>query len=113
MSVSVDGVPRYRFAVSTGRAGHGTPNGTYHPQHLAASWFSKLYYNSPMHAGRIDAPLADHTAKRPRLDPALGRACLDRVEIMRDVHVPERDRQGPRRLAGHQREWDAVGSRQM
>ena len=49
MSVSVDGVPRYRFAVSTGRAGYGTPNGTYHPQHLAASWFSKLsYYNSPM-----------------------------------------------------------------
>jgi len=32
MSVSVDGVPRYRFAVSTGRAGYGTPNGTYHPQ---------------------------------------------------------------------------------
>jgi hypothetical protein len=24
------------------------PNGTYHPQRLAASWFSKLYYNSPM-----------------------------------------------------------------
>jgi L,D-transpeptidase catalytic domain len=48
MSVSVDGVPRYRLAVSTGRAGYGTPNGTYHPQRLAASWFSKLYYNSPM-----------------------------------------------------------------
>jgi hypothetical protein len=37
MSVSVDGVPRYRFAVSTGRAGYGTPNGTYHPQRLAFS----------------------------------------------------------------------------
>ena len=48
MAVSVDGVPRYRFVVSTGRAGYGTPNGTYHPQRLAASWFSKLYYNSPM-----------------------------------------------------------------
>jgi lipoprotein-anchoring transpeptidase ErfK/SrfK len=48
MSVSVDGVSRYRFAVSTGRAGYGTPNGTYHPERLAASWFSKLYYNSPM-----------------------------------------------------------------
>src|SRR5689334_10075161 len=48
MAVSVDGVPRYRFAVSTGRAGYGTPNGTYHPQRLATSWFSKLYYNSPM-----------------------------------------------------------------
>jgi hypothetical protein len=30
------------------RAERGTPNGTYHPQRLAASWFSKLYYNSPM-----------------------------------------------------------------
>ena len=29
MSVAVDRVPRYRFAVSTGRAGYGTPNGTY------------------------------------------------------------------------------------
>jgi len=48
MSVSVDGVPRYLFAVSTGRAGYGTPNGTYHPQRLETSWFSKLYYNSPM-----------------------------------------------------------------
>ena len=48
MSVSVDGVPRYWFAVSTGRAGYGTPNGTYHPQRLETSWFSKLYYNSPM-----------------------------------------------------------------
>jgi hypothetical protein len=48
MSVSVDGVPRYRFAVSTGRAGYGTPSGTYHPERLAASWFLKLYYNSPM-----------------------------------------------------------------
>jgi hypothetical protein len=28
MSISVDGVPRYRFAVSTGRAGYGTPSGT-------------------------------------------------------------------------------------
>ena len=42
MSVSVDGVPRYRFTVSTGRAGYGTPNGSYHPQRLAASWFSIL-----------------------------------------------------------------------
>lgn len=48
MRVSVDGVPRYQFRVSTGRPGYGTPNGTFHPQRLAATWFSKLYYNSPM-----------------------------------------------------------------
>jgi len=48
MSVSVDGVSRHEFSVSTGRAGYGTPNGTYHPQWMAKSWFSKEYYNSPM-----------------------------------------------------------------
>src|SRR5262249_8921865 len=48
MSVSVDGVPRYHWTVSTGRAGYGTPNGTYHPQRLEKSWFSREYYNSPM-----------------------------------------------------------------
>jgi hypothetical protein len=48
MTVYVDGTPRYQFAVSTGRAGYGTPNGAYHPQHLERTWFSKEYYNSPM-----------------------------------------------------------------
>jgi L,D-transpeptidase-like protein len=48
MSVAVDGEPRYEWAVSTGRAGYGTPNGTYHPQRLERTWFSKKYYDSPM-----------------------------------------------------------------
>jgi len=48
MSVAVDGQTRYTFPVSTGRAGYGTPNGTYHPERLARTWFSKQYYNSPM-----------------------------------------------------------------
>ena len=48
MDVSVDGVPRYSWAVSTGRAGYGTPSGTYRPQRLEKSWFSREYYNSPM-----------------------------------------------------------------
>jgi lipoprotein-anchoring transpeptidase ErfK/SrfK len=48
MTVSVDGAPRYRFTVSTGRPGHGTPSGTFHPQRMELSWFSKEYYNSPM-----------------------------------------------------------------
>jgi hypothetical protein len=48
MSVAVDGTQRFSFAVSTGRAGYGTPNGTYHPERLARTWFSKKYYNSPM-----------------------------------------------------------------
>jgi L,D-transpeptidase catalytic domain len=48
MTVMVDGVPRYEFAVSTGRAGYGTPSGRYRPQRLERTWFSRAYYNSPM-----------------------------------------------------------------
>ena len=48
MTVSVDGSPRYHFAVSTGRPGLGTPSGTFHPQRMEPTWFSKEYYNSPM-----------------------------------------------------------------
>jgi lipoprotein-anchoring transpeptidase ErfK/SrfK len=48
MSMSVDGVPRYMWRVSTGRGGYGTPSGVFRPQMLARSWFSRKYYNSPM-----------------------------------------------------------------
>jgi hypothetical protein len=48
MTVSVGGSTRHVFAVSTGRAGFGTPNGHFRPQRLARTWFSKKYYNSPM-----------------------------------------------------------------
>ena len=48
MDVVVDGIRRFRWPVSTGRGGFGTPSGLYHPQMLARSWFSRRYYNSPM-----------------------------------------------------------------
>jgi lipoprotein-anchoring transpeptidase ErfK/SrfK len=48
MSVSVDGMARYQWRVSTARRGYITPLGSYHPQMLARQWFSRLYYNSPM-----------------------------------------------------------------
>ena len=48
MTVSVNGQPSYRWAVSTARSGYSTPRGVYHPQSLQRSHFSKLYYNSPM-----------------------------------------------------------------
>ena len=48
MEVSVDGMPRYNWRVSTARHGYITPPGTYHPQMMARRWFSRLYYNSPM-----------------------------------------------------------------
>jgi lipoprotein-anchoring transpeptidase ErfK/SrfK len=48
MTVTVDGYVQYVWPISTARAGYNTPNGTYAPQRLEASWFSKEYYNSPM-----------------------------------------------------------------
>ena len=48
IGVSVNGTPRYRWLVSTGRKGYGTPVGTYRPQRLERRWFSRKYYNSPM-----------------------------------------------------------------
>src|SRR6202012_4757542 len=47
-SVSVDGVERYNGPVSTGRDGYGTPSGTFHPQSMMRSYFSRKYYNAPM-----------------------------------------------------------------
>src|SRR5579885_965795 len=48
MNVIVDGAFAYRWPVSTGRPGLGTPAGVYHPRMLARRWFSRKYYNSPM-----------------------------------------------------------------
>jgi lipoprotein-anchoring transpeptidase ErfK/SrfK len=48
MDVIVDGEPRYTWRVSTARPGYITPPGTYHPQMLAARWFSHVYDNAPM-----------------------------------------------------------------
>ena len=48
MAVSVDGMTRYNWPVSTGRSGYGTPSGVYHPQSMARSYFSRKYYNAPM-----------------------------------------------------------------
>ena len=48
MTVVRDGQALYQWAVSTGRAGYGTPSGVFGPQRMARSWFSHAYYNSPM-----------------------------------------------------------------
>jgi lipoprotein-anchoring transpeptidase ErfK/SrfK len=48
MAVSVDGMTRYNWPISTGRSGYSTPSGVYHPQLMARRWFSRKYYNSPM-----------------------------------------------------------------
>jgi len=48
MSVTVDGVERYSWLVSTGRTGHNTPTGDFRPQRMAAVYYSKKYDNAPM-----------------------------------------------------------------
>ncbi|MDI4664999.1 L,D-transpeptidase [Xanthobacter autotrophicus] len=48
MTVSVNGVPRYSWAVSTARRGYVTPTGVYRPQRLYREYYSRKYYNSPM-----------------------------------------------------------------
>ena len=48
MYVSVNGVRKYTWKVSTGRAGYSTPTGTYRPQRLERSWYSRKYDNAPM-----------------------------------------------------------------
>ena len=48
MSVSVDGQPRYAWSVSTGKAGHETPVGTFSPSRLVKDHASKEWDNSPM-----------------------------------------------------------------
>ncbi len=48
MLVTVDGATRYDWAVSTGRPGYDTPNGTYRPNRMDAMHYSKEYENAPM-----------------------------------------------------------------
>jgi lipoprotein-anchoring transpeptidase ErfK/SrfK len=48
MAVSADGAYLYTWPVSTGRPGYGTPAGVFHPQRMAARWYSTVYYNAPM-----------------------------------------------------------------
>lgn len=48
MTVKVDGEVRHVWKVSTGRSGFATPRGSYGPQRMHQTYFSRKYYNSPM-----------------------------------------------------------------
>lgn len=48
MVVTVDGVKRYNWAVSTGKAGYETPSGSYRPFRLEKVYFSKEWDDAPM-----------------------------------------------------------------
>jgi hypothetical protein len=48
MTVSLDGIDRYEWPVSTGRAGYSTPSGTYTATSMNEIWYSKQWDNAPM-----------------------------------------------------------------
>src|SRR5687767_4709180 len=48
MYVTVNGVTRHQWPVSTGRGRFGTPNGVFRPKRLERRWFSRRYYGSPL-----------------------------------------------------------------
>src|SRR5262249_30085373 len=48
MTVSVDGVRKYTWPVSTGRAGYATPSGSFKPFRLEKDHFSKEWDDAPM-----------------------------------------------------------------
>ena len=48
MTVFLDGVQKYDWPVSTGRAGYSTPSGTYTATSMNEVWYSKEWDNSPM-----------------------------------------------------------------
>ncbi|MBV9076924.1 MAG: L,D-transpeptidase, partial [Methylobacteriaceae bacterium] len=48
MTVTVDGVPTFSWAVSTARPGYQTPPGSYRVQRMERMWYSRKYNWSPM-----------------------------------------------------------------
>jgi lipoprotein-anchoring transpeptidase ErfK/SrfK len=48
MTVFLDGVEKYDWPVSTGKAGYSTPSGTYTATSMNEIWYSKQWDNAPM-----------------------------------------------------------------
>jgi lipoprotein-anchoring transpeptidase ErfK/SrfK len=48
MTVFLDGIEKYHWPISTGRAGYSTPTGTYTATSMNEIWYSKQWDNSPM-----------------------------------------------------------------
>jgi hypothetical protein len=48
LSVLLDGAEAYRWTISTGRASHPTPSGTFRPIRFEPDWYSHKYDNAPM-----------------------------------------------------------------
>jgi len=48
MTVALDGVTKYEWPVSTGKAGYSTPSGTYTATSMNEIWYSKEWDSAPM-----------------------------------------------------------------
>ena len=48
MTVFLDGIEKYSWPVSTGKAGYSTPSGTYTATSMNEIWYSKQWDNAPM-----------------------------------------------------------------
>jgi lipoprotein-anchoring transpeptidase ErfK/SrfK len=48
MTVFLDGIRKYEWPVSTGKAGYSTPSGTYTATSMNEIWYSKQWDNAPM-----------------------------------------------------------------
>ncbi|MDP3547128.1 MAG: L,D-transpeptidase [Phreatobacter sp.] len=73
MRVVVDGEHRHTWAVSTGRAGYNTPNGSYRPQRLERQWRSRKYGMAPMpHSIRSYNPIVSPLEIKRHYLPAIG-----------------------------------------
>jgi len=93
MTVSDEWSTIYTFDVSTGRKGHATPTGTFHPIRMHQMWYSSKYENAPMpwsiffHGGyaihgTTDLKHLGHVASHGcvRLDPANAKLLYDLVK---------------------------------
>jgi lipoprotein-anchoring transpeptidase ErfK/SrfK len=66
--VSIAGAPVHTWPISSGKAGHETPTGTFRPQWMAKSWFSRTYDDAPMpHSVFFNSGIAFHGTTSVRL----------------------------------------------
>ncbi len=78
MTVMVDGAVRHVWPVSTGRAGHRTPVGSWRPTRMHREYYSRKYDNAPMpHAIFFSGGYAIHgTYETGKLGRPASRGCV-------------------------------------
>jgi lipoprotein-anchoring transpeptidase ErfK/SrfK len=109
MTVQVDGATAHSWAISTGRSGYNTPNGSFRPQRLARKWNSRKYQWAPMphsvffhggyaihgsyETGRLGRPASHgcirlHPANAAKLFALVQQHGMDDTRIVVTGHIP-------------------------